>query len=334
MQYYTMANIFLELNHINNTARNSKCVLKYDSNNILTSQDRVWIYKFNIQTSPYSFPLYIPNIVPDDENDNPVQGSLMLTNNSKQLYKMDWVISVTYNDGTVKSRYVYWDKPGFEKSAPSGNMYENEYFWLNNSSQLTTMINASFNAICGEDVVIFVKNESRWSLLVHSEADIKYIHFNDNMKKYFPFNFEGISNNIKIEKVDQFAIMEDIYWRINTPHSSNRLFPFYKIIFKAQNLDVPSIYVQNNVNASTLTSYNTSENVILSYDLIVSDISSVASSISYTSNERDRSLTLSSPVLSKFSIIPYFIARDGTEFQIVLKNNDSVSLSMMFYNHY
>ena len=326
-----MANIFLEMNHINTTNTDQRCVLNYESHNILTSQDKLWLYKFNIQTSPYSFPLYIPNIVPENENNNPIEGSLMVSNNSQQLYKMDWVISVTYNDGTVKSRYVYWNKPGFAKTSPSSNMYDNQYFWLNNSSQLTTMINDTFDQLCGNDVIIMVKNESRWSLLVHSDADIKYIHFNNSMKRYFPFNFDGNNNNIKIERVDQFAIMEDIYWRITTPHSTNQLFPFYKLIFKAQNLDVPSIYVQNNINSTSMTSYNTSENVILSYDLIVSDISSVASSISYTSNEKDRSLSLMSPILNKFSIRPYFIARDGTEFQLLLKNNDSVSLSMMFY---
>lgn len=326
-----MSNIFLELNHINNTNTDQKCVLKYDSNNILTSQDKLWLYKFNIQTSPFSFPLYIPNIVPETENTNPILGSVLVTNNVNQLYKTDWIVSVTYTNGTVKSRYVYWDKPGVTKTAPSSNMYDNQYFWLNNSSQLTTMINSTFDELCGDDVVILVKNEARWSLLIHSDSNIKYIHFNDSMKRYFPFNFEGNNNNINIEKVDQFMIMEDLYWRITTPHSSNQLFPFYKLIFKSQNLDVPSIYIQNNINSTALNSYNTSENVILSYDLIVSDISSIASSISYTSNEKDRSLSLLTPILNKFSITPYFVARDGTEFQIILKKNDSVSLSAMFY---
>ena len=326
-----MSNIFVEINCGNDTESDKKCVLSYKGDNILTSQNRLWLYKFNIQTSPFSLPLYIPNIVPENENNNPVNGSLMLTDNPKGLYKMDWIVSVTYNDGTSKSKYVYWDKPGFAKASPSSNLFENQYFWLNNSSQLTTMINQTFDSLCGEGVVIFVKNESRWSLLVHSESNIKYVHFNDNMKRYFPFNFEGNNNNIRIDKVDQFMIVENMYWRVTTPHSSNQLFPFYKLVFKSQNLDVPSINIHNNINSTSLNSYNTTENVILSYDLIVSDISSVSSSISYTLNEKDRSLSLLTPILNKFSIIPYFVARDGTEFQLLLKRYDHVSLSMMFF---
>ena len=248
---------------------------------------------------------------------------------------MDWVISVTFDDDTIKSRHVYWDK-GDDTShvSLSSNLLNNQAFWLNNSSQLTTMINDTFANICGyRNVVYLVKQESRWSLLVHSESNIKTIHFNDAMKQYFGFNYIGSTNAINIERIDTFNINDIQYWRITTPYSTNKLFLFNKLIFKSNNLEIPSINIQTNSTSVSEATYNTSESVILSYDLLVSDISSVSASMSYTSNEKDRSLSLQSSVIKPFTITPYFVTKDGQEFPIILKNGDSASISMMFYKN-
>ena len=215
------------------------------------------------------------------------------------------------------------------KQILTSNLINNKYFWINNSDEICQMINNALSKVTGDNSLLIVKNAERWQLLVHQKIidKIESFHFNDNMVPFFGFDYEE-NNSIKMVKLQTHTIIDEIYFTITTPLSNNKLFPFDKVIFKSEQLNVPTLAIQSFDNSTK----NNSIATILSYDLTVSDISTVDSSMTFVSQNKDRSLSLQDDALpNEFSITPYFVTKKGEEFLLQLRPDEKISFSLMFY---
>lgn len=147
------------------------------------------------------------------------------------------------------------------------------------------------------------------------------------MKMFFGFNY-GLRNRIDIIKLQSTVLSDTNYWRIETPSSNNKLFPFSKIIFKSQELNVMPLTIVD--ISHELAEYGSS--TILSFDLNVSDISELGTSISFTSENKDRCLSLQTEGLpSSFSVQAYFVTKNGALLPVMLGEGETISISMMFF---
>jgi len=320
-----MTNRYLELNHYNESEEERSAILKFSGRDFLNGQTYMWPFKFKINSN--NFPLYIPSIINDFVPYN-VETTDVVYNNPNDFYITDWTITLKYKTGNSKSTPILWEKNGFKQPIVT-NMLQNKYFWINNSDEICQMINNAFARIVGSDMLFIVKKEDRWSLLVHSSLipKIETIHFNDKMRRFFGFDY-GELNGIQIVKLQTHNIIDEMYYIITTPMSNNKLFPFDKIIFKSEQLCVPKLSIQNYDN----NSLNNSNSTILSFDLSISDISQVSTSMSFTSNEKDRSLSLIKDNLPDyFTITPFLVTKSGDEFMLQLKHDEKISFSIMFY---
>lgn len=314
-------NRYLTLEQYNqNSPTHAKMV--YTGSNILDTQTFMWPYKFHVNTN--NFPLYIPTLTPTfvPFNLDPTTETVLMPDSS--YYMMDWAVTIKLEDGTSITTPVYWKKEGYYK--PPQFSINSNYFWIRNSDEICNYVTDAFSRILGSDTdAFFVKNGDRWSILVESTSAIESIHFNDPMKKYFNFNY-GFQNKISILKLNTFLIDQAEYYNITTSTTNNKLFPFNKLIFKST-IRVPQLNIQFNSEQQ-----NYSDSVILSYDLIITDISQIGNSITFTSDCKDRSLSLEgNSTLGTFNVTPYFVFKNGGTFDIVLEPEDSCSISFMFF---
>lgn len=321
MSSYSTQNRFLELQQYNQSGQ-TQANMVFNGSNILDTQMFMWPYKFNLNTK--NFPLYIPTIIQSfvPYNLNPSTETELVPNS--EFYMMDWAITIKFDDNTSKTTPVYWMKEGYFKQPTFSKT--SKYFWINNSDEICSYVTNAFDRILGvEKEVFFVKNGDRWSILVDSNSAIESIYFNDAMAKYFDFNY-GYQNRIKIVKINTFIIGQEEYYNVTTSTTNNKLFPFNKLVFKST-LKVPQMNIQYNSQVQ-----NYSDSVILSYDMIITDISQIGNSLTYTNDCSDRSLSLmGNSVLEPFTVTPYFVSNSGEVFDIILDQGDSCSISFMFF---
>lgn len=319
-----MTNQYLELNHYNESASERLAILNFSGRSFLDGQTYLWPFKFKINSN--NFPLYVPTIVDTFVPYN-VGKTESIQSNPNGYHLTDWVVTLKYKTGVSHSTPILWEKEGLKQPLTS-NLFQNKYYWINNSDEICLMINNAFERIVGPDKLFIVKKEDRWSLLIHNTLvkTIETIHFNDTMKRYFGFDY-GELNGIQLVRLQTHTVMDEVFFIVTTPMSNNKLFPFDKIIFRSEQLNVPKLSIQN-YNSYAL---NNSSATILSFDLSVSDISQVATSMSFTSSEKDRSLSLLGGLPDYFTITPYLVTKKGDEFPLHLKYDEKISFSMMFY---
>lgn len=318
-------NKYLDLEHYNNSNNERPAILKYSGNNLLNGQSFIWPYKFKINSNNY--PLYVPTII-NEFIPYKVGVTAAILDNPRDYYITDWAITLKYKNEEAKSTPILWERSGM-KQVLTSNLIGNKYFWINNSDEICQMINGALSRVTGNDSLLIVKNAERWQLLVHTKIidKIESFHFNDKMVPFFGFDYEE-NNGIKIVKLQTHTIIDEIYYTITTPLSTNKMFPFDKVIFKSEQLNVPTLSLQSYDNATK----NNSIATILSYDLTVSDISTVGTSMTYVSTNKDRSLSLQDDTLpGNFTITPYFVTKSGEEFLLQLKPDEKISFSLMFY---
>ena len=319
-------NTYLELNNYNANEDEIQATVKYSGKNLLSDEhSKVWPYKFKINSN--NFPLHIPTIVNNFTPYN-VGTTVPIINNPENYYLTDWVITIKMKNTNAKSAPVRWIKDGY-KQVLTGDLFKNKYFWVNNSDEIAININDCFASLLSDPLKIFiVKQGDRWMLLIDSDLmdNIEGIYFNDYMRKYFSFDY-GANNKITLSKLQTHTVLETIYFTITTPNSNNKLFPFDKVIFKSEKLNVPALSIQN-YDARIV---NNSAAVLLSYDLSISDISEISTSMSYINNTKDRSLSLIGPFPDFFEINCYLVTKSGYEFQLMLKQDDKITISLMFF---
>lgn len=317
--------IFLELTQFNNTNSEQVSELRYTGSDIISNQTRIWVYKFALNTS--NFPLYVPKIIDTFVPFLYNQNTVSVVNNPMGYYMMDWAITVVFDDGTSKTAPVLWEKLGFRPPYSDTTALYQKYFWLNNSDQLCEYINNAFVSLCGPNVAYIVKNADRWSLLTNTTSKIVSIHFNDEMRQYFTFNYNIQNNGIKIVKMQIVSLDNKTYYSNTTPTSNNKLLVFDRLIFKSQQFPINAIYSQE--ANSDISNFSTA--AMLSYSISDPDISVIGNSIIFNATSKDRCSSLNSDYLPNFTIEPYFVSKNNQLFRISLEKNDKIEFCIMFF---
>ena len=326
--------VTLELFDYNPKNERSKIIdLKFNGKNMLSDQTKVWINKFDYRSS--YFPLHIPTLSNSWNKFTPphFNGVINIPNgyNPNNYYYTDWVITVNINN-VYTSLPVMWIKNNVYKPSLPIDI-QNEFCWIRNEHEVIDMINTTFNMLFGDTNVFIMKSKTTWSIMVkqsYIENKNIEIYFNDSMRRNFNFYYQD-NNCIRIDKKINVlrSIMNEPYLSTETTSSNSHIFPFTKMVFTSSDLIVPTIYSSSSLLSDTVEQ----KKVILSYNLIISDISTIGDSINYAVESSDRSLSLTGidePVLEKFSLQCFFVTRDNKYFQMMLNSDDLISVEMQF----
>lgn len=329
----TTTHQFLELEHYNNSDKEVETMLRYTGADFLDdSQVNVWCYKYILNSS--NFPKFLPTIIPEFIPHKIDNNTYSVNTNTEGYHYTDWVVSCkiingTTDNSTTSTAPVRWIRDDMIKQEPLEPMINQKYFWLNNSDQLCRMVSDALTQVLGTPS-FFVKSGDRWTILVDAEVFKDHnviIYFNDKMRKYFNFDYQHEKNGIAIHKMQIQSLYSGDYFSITSNTTNNRLFPFNKIIFYSDNLSVPRM----NFQQSNTGLINQSRNVIFTYHFEIDDISSLGTSMSYNSDNKDRSMSLLHSDIHNLNIQVAFVQHNGDIYTLKLEPGDSISLSFMFY---
>lgn len=325
-----MENILtLELTDYNDSQETRNAQLAYTGNNPLTNQTKLWINKFFLCSQ--EFPLHIPTL---SDTWDPYYGtfttpdSLIVQNVPTNFFYTSWVITVSVGD-TFYSAPVLWMKNGFKPPLPMD--LNNDYFWVKNEQLICDMVTKTFNIMFPTGTFYFLKSGSSWIVAGQQSfiaGNVVNIYFNDAMKKCFNFNYRSNSGFI-IPTLVTKSLNGLPYYVTETTSTNINLFPFTKLVFTGNGLPVPSVNFQNTAS-SVVTK---TKNVILSYSMIVTDISQIGNTISFTTDSSDRSLTLlgnGEAELKDFTIDAFFVMRNGNTFPVKIGSGDLLEIQMQF----
>lgn len=328
-----MSNIVnLDLSDYNKDGAQRMANIRYDGGDLLEDQTRLWANKFTLTTQAY--PLHIPELSTQwtpfyPQGANSGNTTVATIPNNKDYYFTDFVITVQVGSNYYTAP-VRWEKDGYKLPLPMN--INSPYFWVKSAAFLCDIITSAFDLATSPGSFIFIKQASNWTVAALKQYvgtnEVK-IYFNDAMKRYFNFNYQE-DGGFLIKSYISSMISGAEYFVTTTDSTNTLLFPFDRLVFVSSKLPVPPLFYQEN-NTSVI---NMTKDIILSYDLIITDISMLGNTISFVTENSDRSLSLTGngeSILNPFSLSAFFVARDNTMFQVRLNPGDKLAISFSFY---
>lgn len=345
-------NKYLELSTIN-TSRNKtlSAMLTYKGGDFTASKNysRMSVFKFNIISN--NFPTFLPEILNEDENKNyvpyipeGVKESDVVVHKPPVNYAYnitDWQITLGSKEGDKPTVYknTFIAFPILKKYFPQPIEYDdenyiteefrlqNDIFW-GNSEMICQMVTTALLNLSGQSLR-FVKNGSHWSLLQNTADTKTYtVFFNKAMRNYFSFDYLKPSYSILLVRQGMTSLDKTQYFVNSTIQTNIKLFPFRNVRFcHDDGLNIFPLWVFTQSNGQN---ENPFENVLSQYTLNIADINELGNCIEFSTETKDRFISLTSDRMQNFNISVQFVTARKAIFNLKLEYLDEVNMLLMF----